>query len=68
MMNGGKDVVWFGCHQGFRLGAIEQTPSSPSGLLKSDMPGFAGALLQNQDGENIITFSCDRIPQASGQK
>ena len=60
LLAGGGDVIWFGCHKGFRIKSITQIPPDPGGLMDGASDNV-GTGLQNMQGKNTITFGCQKI-------
>ena len=58
-LTGGQDVIWFGCHEGFGIAEISQTPLNPQGIF-NDEPNGTGTLLQDMKGTNVIKFTCEK--------
>ena len=55
------DVVRFNCRDGFQIKDITRNPSSTSGF-SHDIPKLVGTVLQDQNGKNVISFTCERKP------
>ena len=58
-LNGGADVIWFGCRTGFQTTDISVSPSSEL-IALNDGKGTKGTGLQNTKGLNTVSFRCSR--------
>lgn len=61
MLTGSPGVIWFGCQEDFRITDITQTPKSRSGIFAGGSPNLTGTALQDLEGANTISFTCQRI-------
>jgi hypothetical protein len=65
-LTGGRDVLWFGCHEGFSIDGKAQTPKSPDGFVgDTDAPG---TVLQDMRGVNTVEFGCKKQPENTSSK
>jgi len=55
---GGRDVIWFGCQEVFKINDITQIPDGPNGVI-DDQPYAA---LKDLKGVNVISFTCQKRP------
>ncbi len=66
-LNGGQDVMWFGCRKGFGIKGITQTPKSPGGFIESDGDS-PSTVIQNMEGVNRVEFACEKKPERTSSK
>jgi hypothetical protein len=59
-INGGRDMLWFGCREGFRAGNAKQNPKVDGGIIEEPM-GMMGAALDDSRGVNEVEFVCSKM-------
>ena len=59
-LNGGGDVLYFGCREGFKWKDVAQVPNSSSGSVEGPSE-LAGVLLDDSVSPSTVTFDCERV-------
>jgi hypothetical protein len=62
-LNGGGDVLYFGCREGFKWKDVAQVPKSSSSSIEGSSE-LAGALLDDSVSPNTLTFNCERVARS----
>lgn len=57
-LNGGGDMIWFGCRESFQISDITQVPKSPTGIIQDKLD--SSTVLVDMDGTNTVAFTCQK--------